>query len=211
MPGIPKQDITLGDKPLQARLNNGGSFRQVHQTDTGAHRPPLRGLVMIGRPGIGHSSSIPYFMTRELGAGRPLYLMNRAGEVFFVAKEGVWLNHSSQPLHAHDFPVPMTERLWVLIDSNASPLPPNTIVQEAGFSVFCPSPTLSRYGDAENRAYSMYPELRKIDPAVARDILRDTQCLCPPTPRALASYLPDVLEQNNRFNPDTNPVSGLAK
>ncbi|KAF5356485.1 hypothetical protein D9757_012561 [Collybiopsis confluens] len=36
---------------------------------------------------------------------------------------------------------------------------------------------------------------------------RDAQCPRPPTPRALASYLPDVLEQNNRFNPDTSPVS----
>ncbi|KAF5349406.1 hypothetical protein D9757_013107 [Collybiopsis confluens] len=201
------------------------AFMEVHPSDTGTDQSPVRGLIMTGQPGIGKSSSIPYFMIRELGVGRPVHIMNGTGEVFFAAKEGVWLSHAGKLLHPENFPEPEAERLLVLIDSSQKPEPPDPTVQEAGFVVFCPSPGLSRYkemlknghglfitnpwrwNELQRFAYSKFPRLRKLDPAVVRDIFRDGESFCPPTPRDLEAYLPDILKQNNRFNPDTNRIS----
>ncbi|KAF5378029.1 hypothetical protein D9757_011509 [Collybiopsis confluens] len=191
---------------------------QAHQFDT--DQSPVRGLIMIGQPGIGKSS----FMIRELGAGRPVYILNSTGKVFFVAKEGVWLSLTTKLLHHDHFPVPEAERLLVLIDSSQCPDP---AVQDAGFVVFCPSPGISRckemlkhaYGlfimnpwrwdELRRYAYSKFPQLHKLNPAVVRDIVCDAEFFCPPTPRDLEAYLPDVLTQNNRFNPgpNTNRIS----
>ncbi|KAH7879162.1 uncharacterized protein C8R40DRAFT_577834 [Lentinula edodes] len=182
------------------------------------------GAIISGQPGCGKSTSIVYFLVEQLADKRPVYVMDKSDQVYFITNMGTWVS-SAGVLHTHlGFPM---RRLWVLIDSKSSKVEPKRLVLNAGFAVCVPSPALERYKDWMVQhgipVYFLNPwvpsDLRKCLPLIfdsiftrvqphiqeveeQEEIFLDALYYCVPTPRALRMYFEPLMLEDQHSESD---------
>ncbi|KAJ3849979.1 hypothetical protein EV368DRAFT_66976 [Lentinula lateritia] len=175
------------------------------------YRSNLRsGAIITGQPGCGKSTSIPYFLVEQLADKRPVYVMDKIEQVYFITNMGTWVS-SAEVLHMRfEFPMQRTHhRLWVLIDSKPLKVEPKRIILTTGFTVYVPSPARERYkawmvehgiplyflNPLPLILESICPQLQPLSQEVEEqeELFQDALYYCVPTPRALRLFLEPLL------------------
>ncbi|KAF8831236.1 hypothetical protein HHX47_DHR1000621 [Lentinula edodes] len=186
------------------------------------------GAIISGQPGCGKSTSIAYFLVEQLADKRPVYVMDKSDQVYFITNMGTWVS-SADALRTHlEFPMRRRQhRPWVLIDSKSSKVEPKRLVLNASFAVYVPSPALERYKDwmVEHGIpiYFLNPwvpsDLRKclsliLESLFSRvpphnqeveeqeEIVLDALYYCVPTPRALRLYFEPLMLEEQCSEPE---------
>ncbi|KAJ4476396.1 hypothetical protein C8J55DRAFT_606847 [Lentinula edodes] len=202
------------------------------------YRSNLRsGAIISGQPGCGKSTSIPYFLVEQLADKRPVYVMDKIEQVYFITNMGTWVS-SAEVLHMRfEFPMQRTHhRLWVLIDSKPIKVEPKRIILTTGFTVYVPSPARERYKawmvEHGIPLYFLNPwvpqDLRKCLPLILESIFPQLQPLsqeveeqeelfldalyyCVPTPRALRLFLEPLLLKKQLEEEHSEPEQDSKK
>ncbi|KAJ3891282.1 hypothetical protein GG344DRAFT_77043 [Lentinula edodes] len=197
------------------------------------YRSNLRsGAIITGQPGCGKSTSIPYFLVEQLADKRPVYVMDKIEQVYFITNMGTWVS-SAEVLHMRvEFPMQRTHhRLWVLIDSKPLKVEPKRIILTTGFTVYVPSPARERIYENGNVKpssslqnssasfslplilESIFPQLQPLSQEVEEqeELFLDALYYCVPTPRALRLFLEPLLLKKQLEEEHSEPEQDSKK
>ncbi|KAJ3859830.1 hypothetical protein EV359DRAFT_85959 [Lentinula novae-zelandiae] len=213
-------------------------LQTVYKRVGALYRSNLRsGAIITGQPGCGKSTSVPYFLVEQLADKRPVYVVDKIEQVYFITNMGTWVS-SAEVLHMRfEFPMQRTQhRIWVLIDSNPLKVEPKRIILTIGFTVYVPPPARERYKawmvEHGIPLYFLNPwvpqDLKKCLPLILESISPQLQPLsqeveeqdelfldalyyCVPTPRALRLCLEPLLLKKQREEQYSEPEQDLEQ